>query len=87
MVQCLKSQDGGTVQVKVGDLVEHDRISIREHGLGLVVELAEATYLTKHKKIAQVMWAKFPEDAPQWYDVHRLRVVAPCNPPPNRDRM
>jgi hypothetical protein len=65
------------VSVRVGDLVQYEPFATTgAHGLGIVVRVAAPREIQgwNGEHMAEVLWAKYPGDGPQWYQIRNLRV-------------
>lgn len=65
-----------------GDLVEYKPFArTGAHGLGIVLHVADPGVQPNGSshQMAEVLWAKYPGDGPQWYQAKNLRVVVTCN--------
>ena len=64
------------MSVRAGDLVEYKHFARSGgHGFGIVLQLQLSSGPTGHD-LAQVLWAKYPGDDPQWYLVRNLLVAS-----------
>ena len=64
--------------MKPGDLVEYapfTRTRTHGYGFGIVLQLQLSSGPAGHD-LAQVLWAKYPGDGPQWYQVRNLLVAS-----------
>lgn len=67
------------MQVKPGDLVEYGPFArTGAHGLGLVLRVADRGVHPNGSRDshAEVLWAKWPGDGPQWYQAKNLLVAS-----------
>ena len=65
--------------MRAGDLVEYRPFArTGAHGLGIVIRVANPGVQPNgsSQQKAEVLWAKFPGDGPQWYQVHNLLVAS-----------
>lgn len=68
------------MSVSVGDLVEYAPFTrTRTHGYGFGIVLRVADPGVQHcsrGQMAEVLWAKWPGDGPQWYQAKNLLVAS-----------
>ena len=67
------------MSVRVGDLVEYGPFAhTGAQGLGIVLRVADPGVQLNggDERTAEVLWAKYAWDGPQWYRVRNLRVVS-----------
>lgn len=73
-LRSLEMRKRKTAAFRPGDLVEyvpHMGVEFAGHnGLGLVVQVD-----LNYHPMAEVMWARFPEQGPVWFNVANLRVI------------
>lgn len=65
--------------MRVGDLVEYKPFaSTGAHGLGIVIRVADPGVQPNGSRdsMAEVLWAKWPGDGPQWYQAKNLLVAS-----------
>lgn len=68
------------MSVQPGDLVEYKPFArTSAHGFGIVLRVADPGVQPNGsgERMAEVLWAKYPGDGPQWYQVRNL-LVASC---------
>ena len=66
------------VKLAIGDLVEYVPNMGAEFtghgGMGLVIRVDS----NRHHPMAEIMWARFPEQGPVWFNITNLRVAGSC---------
>lgn len=64
--------------MRAGDLVEyvpHMGAEFTGHGgMGIVIRVDS----NRHPRMAEIMWARFPEQGPVWFNIINLQVVGSC---------
>lgn len=69
------------MSVQVGDLVEYapfTRTRTHGYGFGIVLRVADPGVQPNGSRdsMAEVLWAKWPGDGPQWYQAKNLLVAS-----------
>lgn len=64
------------VKLAIGDLVEYVPNMGAEFtghgGMGIVIRVDS----NRHHPMAEIMWARFPEQGPVWFNIANLRVAS-----------